>query len=128
MIERLLFACVIVALTASDGLRTAEPHRRRRVRIAGHKSANQAIHTWSRHIGAGDESRFSVPIRRHRISGEVVIKRNVLLENNHEVLHRSSCVLRRKNPCPGYCARKQTESATHPKFLLPGTYARATWP
>src|ERR1700720_154653 len=89
MIKGLLFVLVIVVLVLRRGMRTIKTLRLERVLVSGQKGGSEPIDGWSprfRH-----ETRFSRQICGHRIGCEIVVERNVLLEDDHKVLNRIGC-------------------------------------
>src|SRR6266446_9623972 len=80
-----LFIAITVILVASHSLRGRQTKRLRRVWIAREKPrALQVINL--RRIFLGAEGRLACGVRRVRVSSKVMIKRNVLLKNDYDML------------------------------------------
>src|SRR5262249_33646704 len=91
-VERLLFVAVVVIHVARElaagathepGRRAVEALRRRRVRVRGQKRRGQAVD--GRRAGLRRERVAGRP-RRVRIRAEVMVERDVLLEDHDNVL------------------------------------------
>jgi hypothetical protein len=88
VVNGFLFIQVIMVLITGVGLCAAQAERLSGVGIIGQQAAaQQVVHT--RCVILGDELRFAGSfVLRVGISGEVVVKGNVLLKNNDDVLDR----------------------------------------
>src|SRR6202011_2003947 len=89
MIKSLLLVWVIVILILRRGMRAIKPLRLKKVLISGQKVRREPIDCWGprfRH-----KSRLSRRISCHGIGRKIVVERNVLLENDHQMLNRIGC-------------------------------------
>lgn len=66
-------------------MRTIEPLGLQRVLVSGQKVLGEPVDAWSSRLG--HETGFSGRICRHRIGREIVVERDVLLENNHQMFN-----------------------------------------
>jgi hypothetical protein len=89
-----LLTRIIVALIADDGFFARHPKGLDRIRVVRHQRPAQAVHTKGAVARTTwNEQGLSARIGGIRIGGEVMIERNVLLEDDHQMSDRR-CGLR----------------------------------
>ena len=89
MIKSLLFIRIIVVLILGCGMRTIKPLRQECVLISGQKVRSKPIDRWGPRLCK--ETGFSRRICGHWIGRKIMVERNVLLEDDHQVLDGIGC-------------------------------------
>src|SRR6202162_2812883 len=89
MIKSLLLIRIIVVLILRRGMRTIKPLRLEGVLISGQKVWSEPIDRWGPR--PCHKTGFSGRICGHWIGRKIMVERNVLLEDDHEMLDGIGC-------------------------------------
>src|SRR5262249_11943331 len=121
----------VVILVTCGGLRTREPEGIGTVRIAGQQRSREPVDRW-RARPCGKPGLGWVVVGGVGIGGEVVIERDVLLEDHDHVIDRSFFPLRSRDASwhvrgdrQRGCGSNEPDGAAHERVLLDWTRASA---